>query len=333
MGHALNGNPHVSEITRERVIQAASELGYSAQSNPAARSLIAQRYGSKKKKDAFAVLVSGLYGVPIRKLPYYIPMLDGIELEAAELELDVSLHNFRKGHNPRYIDEFLVDGVIGFTTTPERNEWMHQHGLPQVMIDGSYDGFSGIFANHIAGIALCTQHLIDLGHRHIAYFCQTGDMDWRLGRERLESYEDTMTRNGLIVDPNLIWRECPQMQRTVAAEAMSRVLAGGHKFTAIVCYNDLFAMGVIDALNHAGLRVPADISVTGFDDISREYGFTPAITSVTFDREEMGRQAVRMLYRTVDEVIVNPLDTPSVIETIVPVKLAIHESTAPISSV
>ena len=327
VGFALSGNPLVADKTRERVLQAATKLGYSANSNQAARSLIAQRYGSKIRKNALAVLMPPFDGEPVRKMPYYASILDGIEIEANELELDLFLHAIRYGHRPTTIGSFMVDGVIGFTTTVQRNEWMNQHGLPLVLIDGHYDGMTAFYADEAAGITLCTQHLIDLGHRRIAYFCQQAQDGHCLGA-RYDSFNDTMSRCGVNVDRDLIWQECVRMRRESAADAMSEILLRQHQFTAIVCHNDLLAMGVIDALRQAGRRVPEDVSVTGFDDISEAYGFDPVITSVNFDREGMGRQSVRMLYARVDAVATEPLAEVAAAQIVMPVTFATHRSTA-----
>ena len=86
-------------------------------------------------------------------------------------------------------------------------------------------------------------------------------------------------------------------------------------------------MGVVDALRIAGLRVPEDVSVTGFDDVSRDYGFAPEVTSISFDRMEMGREAVRMLYHLVDTAISDPLTVPPILEKTMPVELIVAGST------
>ena len=206
---ALQGRPRVAKTTVERVKNAARELGYSANSNQAARTVIAHRYGSMAKKDTFAVLTHSVSdGHLARQEPYFRPIFDGLQLEAGALGLDLFLHTLRIGHMPRAIGDFMVDGVIAFVSTLERNDWMNQHGLPQVQIDGSGEGINAVHADHISGIAMCTQHLIDLGHRRIAYFAQEMGVPCQINSERVKSFEDTMASNCLNVDPTLIWHEC-----------------------------------------------------------------------------------------------------------------------------
>ena len=100
--------------------------------------------------------------------------------------------------------------------------------------------------------------------------------------------------------------------------AMNSLLERREKFSAVVCYHDLFAIGAIKALKAAGLRVPEDVSVVGFDDISIEYGARPPITSVAFDREAMGRRAVQMLCDG---------ETGEAVQEVFPVELVVRGST------
>ena len=236
---ALQARPRVAKATVERVVRAARELGYSAQSNQAARSLVASRYGSKAKKDTFAVLMSPAHGHSTQPAPYFIPIFDGLQQEADDLGLDLFRHTLRVGHMPRAIGDFMVDGVIAFVTTFERNEFMHEHGLPQVLIDSSYEGINAIYADHVRGISLTTQHLIDLGHRRIAYFAQKCPIPCRINEARYKSFADTLASNAISVDTELVWRDCERLIRESATETMTQTLSREQDFTAVVCYNDL----------------------------------------------------------------------------------------------
>src|SRR5262249_41880083 len=154
------------------------------------------------------------------------------------------------------------------------------------------------------GIARAVEHLVKLGHRHIAYLGFTEEPG-QGGREsaptcRLKSFHDAMTRWNLPVEAGNVETRAKTQSMPEAARAVERLLRRGRRFTALVCYNDLMAMGAMEQLQASGIGVPEEVSVTGFDDISTEHGCRPALTSVRFSRSDMGRRAVLLLQELVD---------------------------------
>jgi DNA-binding LacI/PurR family transcriptional regulator len=328
VGHALNGHPRVAEETRRKVLKAAEQYGYTAQSNHEARALIARRYGKRVRHDMIAVMMAmGKHpGGLMRDMPYYAPVFHGIEEEAANRNVDVALHTFRLNYLPRYIREKRVDGVIAFASTPERNQGLYEEGIPLLTIGTHGEHSSSILADDYRGISLTTQHLIELGHRRIAYLGQ--GTNFEIGAERLRAFRDSMRSRGLKVPKELIEATLLQPFAANGNDGMKRLWRRTKNFTAVVCYNDNIAMGAIEFLQSAGIHVPQEVSVTGFDDVSCEYQFRPTLTSVSFDRRAMGRRAVAVFYELLEKMSAdNTGAAPPLHHEVFPVQLVVREST------
>ena len=327
VGHALNGNPRVAESTRQRVMEAAQQYGYDANSNQEARAMIARRYGKRMRHDLIAVMMGIDYdGGLMRDMPYFTPLFQGIEQEAAIRSVDVALHTMRINHLPRYILEKRVDGVVAFATTSERNLGLYQDGVPLLTVGGSPQYASSLVADDYTGIRLTTQHLIDFGHRRIAYLGQVADFPTTI--HRLNAYRDTMRKNGLAASEELVEATLKQPYANAGKEGMRKLCSRSTNFTALVCYNDTIAIGAIEHLRSIGIDVPRDVSVTGFDDVSLGYGLEPPLTSISFDRHAMGRRIVGVFYELLARIQEQPADNPlPLYHEVFPVELVVRGST------
>ena len=301
VGLALNGNPSVSEETRERIRKLAEELGYDLYSNRDARALIAKRYNGRAATGIIAVMIPSFKETPLRNMPFFAPYLDGIEIQASELGLDILICSPRSGQIPRPISQQAVDGIVCLAAEPKLVRAVKAVGLPTISLGRQMSFCPSVVVEDSGGTALATEHLFSLGHRALAYIGHATDV--AVGRERLKGFCDTHAKNGLQpLDTNIEATVTLQIS-SAGAEAMERILSrnesfqrmGRPDFTGLICYNDTLAMGAIRAALNRGLRVPEDLSVTGFDDISTQYEFQPAITSVAFPRAEMGRRALNLL--------------------------------------
>ena len=327
---ALNGHPGVRPETRRRVIEAARELGYSEQTNPEARAMAARRHNRRLRHGVVAVLLAkDFHDSTLRHLPFYTSIFQGIEEAAARLGSEICLLPLNEGDLPRTIQSHHVDGVICVAPIlPALGARLSACRMPAVVLDSGARE-SGVDAairpDGSAGIALATRHLITLGHSRLAYLRTPPDDASH--RERWQACTDTLHSHGLPVIEEYaesVWRQ------ELAGESLSRILArdphyratGRPGFTAVVCHNDIMGMAAVRYLQEVGLRVPEDISITGFDDLSLQYGFEPAITSVAFDRREMGRRAVAILNEGLDH-------GAGPHQEILPVSLAVRGSTAP----
>jgi LacI family transcriptional regulator len=316
VARALNGYGKVSAENRRRIEEVARELGYDTHTNRAAREMAARRYGRKLKTDVVAVFLPPRADTPLRAETFFSPLLDGIEMRAEELGLDVFIHSQRTGKQPRLVQNGGVDGVICLASAPDDllKQFKALH-LPVVTLSVLQKGAYGIAPNDHEGTRLATQHLIDSRHRSIAYLGHQPNFSASVGR--IEGFKSALESNGLPVDEQLV--EATLWSPRNGAEGVARLLARDTQFTALVCHNDLIAMGAIRELEQRGLRVPQDVSVAGFDDISTQQHFVPALTSVAFDREAMGRRAVEVL-RAADA-------SKKARHEVVPVELVVRDST------
>lgn len=296
---ALSGTGRVSAEARQRIIAEAARLGYTAQHNRAARSLIARRYGRRVRTDIIAVLMPEAFfgGIALPRVPFFAPFIEGIEQAAGEQGLDIFLCSSRLGALPRLLEAGEVDGVISVADSTARLRTMN---LPVVNFGRPGDGWAvGIHPDNYRGGQLATQHLIDLGHREIACLGfapgEAPDRLYQPAHDRNEGYRDALANARIHFTGKLFLDDIVSPDVDSGVAAMGRLLARDADFTGVVCFNDLIAMGAIQALRAAGRRVPQDVSVIGFDDVSLQYPLRPLLTSIAFDRFAMGRRAVDLI--------------------------------------
>jgi LacI family transcriptional regulator len=142
-----------------------------------------------------------------------------------------------------------------------------------------------------SGAAVATQHLIEMGHRRIAYIA--GDTDHADALERLEGYREALIQAGLTPDPQLVAQG--DFTEAGGMMAVGRLLDGRVPFTAIACSNDQTAIGAMLALYRRNIRVPDDVSVIGFDDLQPARFSIPPLTSVHLSVYEAGETAARSI--------------------------------------
>lgn len=155
-----------------------------------------------------------------------------------------------------------------------------------------------ISAAHFSGARAVTRHLIGLGHRRIGVI--SGPPYWRARDDRVGGHLAALSEAGLLGDPALMRHGEPAAHTGVTAGGELLDLPAPSRPTAIVCFNDKVAVGVLEAAAARALRVPEDLSVTGFDDIDVSRATTPRLTTVRQPLQEMGRVAVTMLMRQLE---------------------------------
>ena len=155
-----------------------------------------------------------------------------------------------------------------------------------------------ISAAHFSGARAVTRHLIGLGHRRVGVI--SGPPYWRARDDRVGGHLAALSEAGLLGDPALMRHGEPAAHTGLAAGGELLDLPAATRPTAIVCFNDKVAVGVLEAAAARGMRVPEDLSVTGFDDIDVSRATTPRLTTVRQPLQEMGRVAVTMLMRQLE---------------------------------
>lgn len=287
VSRALSNPELLTEATRETVFNAIHKTGYRV--NQAARNLRMQR--------ASAVLVL----VPNLGNPFFSQILAGISAQLGQSDYSVLIADTYNGDvGDGLIDYFLdrrVDGMLSLDgslsqaqmETFEANgvsnhivfacEWVHDCALPSVRSDNP------------EGARMAIRHLYDLGHRKIAHV--TGPKGNVLTRARREGMLEERDRLGLPARSEWIIRGDFSIES--GAEAARQIIAMSDRPSAVFCASDMVAFGLISTLAEAGIHVPADISVVGFDDIEMSGYYVPAITTIRQDRRNMGLRAARLL--------------------------------------
>jgi DNA-binding LacI/PurR family transcriptional regulator len=281
----LNDAPSAVSIpqeTKDRIFAAAKELNY--RPNYLARSLRFQR--------------THTCGVIVPELSdgYSAMVLNGVEsVLSGEGYLYLTASHLHRGDLlsglPRMLAERQVEGLIA-VDTPIRAK----PELPTVTVSGhdAIDGVTNVILNHERAAELGIGHLYGLGHRSIAViigqeFSSDTDVRWNTIR-------DAAQKRGIPINPSLAMQlegESPSPELGYAAA--KKLLSSGKKFTALFAFNDISAIGAIRAFEDSGLKVPADISVLGFDDIYAAAFHNPTLTTIRQPLFQMGRLAAETL--------------------------------------
>lgn len=289
VSRALHGNPMIPPATTARIRKIADELGY-----------VPNTVASGLRRTHSKVL-----GVLVRRIDdaFLAEVLQGIEdvlyAEGYGLFLATSHRDpEREKAIFRSMSERRVDGVIVCSTDvdEEHLRQLSEFGVPAVLINNQAATEMAHSVSHddVAGGLALTRHLIELGHSRIAYLghSRTG----RITQDRLEGYKRALSQSGLEFCPEYV-AAGPKGTAEGGAIGMSKLLVIEVRPTAVVCFNDIMAIGGMHALQQAGLRVPADCSVTGFDNIPLSQYVNPPLTTFHQPRYELGTEAAEMMLR------------------------------------
>lgn len=289
VSYALNGQAGVSEETRKRILSAAKELGWRP-------SLRARSLSSSKAYALGLVLARNprLLGTD----PFFPSFIAGIETTLADrgysLVLTVAAkQGAEEASYRRLVHEGRVDGVIlsDVRTDDPRIGLLLELGLPAVTLNRptAASPFPAVCMDDTEGISSAVQHLVDLGHTRIAHI--GGAQHYIHGLSRRSAWANTLERNGLEADL-FVEADFGAQQGT---EATARLLQLDRKPTAIVYANDIMATAGLSYLHQQGLRVPADVSITGYDNTEFAQYLNPALTSIGSDPLLWGSTAAQVL--------------------------------------
>ncbi len=318
VSRVVNGEAQVSAATRQRVLEAIATLGYrphqGARNLRIGRSralrLLMHRRGQRFLVNPFADdVIAGI--VDIASGRGYAIMLEPIG-EPEDTDHPVTLED-------RRVDATIV---LDSRVPCPLATLLRDAGMPAVVIaNRDVDPAVGwVDADFVGGADQMVQHLLDLGHRQIAHI--TDDPVLRSTQGRREGYERTLCAAGIEPDPDLIVR-AGQLRHEGDA-ATQTLLNTGKPFTAIFCVNDLTALGAIECLTRAGMNVPDDVSITGYDDIYlAQYAHLP-LSTVHLPWYEMGAAAAEMVIGAVE----GTADYPNGI--VLPVDLRLRATTGPV---
>lgn len=318
----LNDSPSAKSIpqeTRDRVTEAARRLNY--RPNYFARSL------RQSKSMSVGVLAPDL------SEGYFTRVMSGVveELTAAHYFYFTACHDWKHElieKYPRMLVERAVDGFL-FLNTQAGDVSVP---VPVVAISGHSAGsnVTNIVLDHNLAACQALEHLHGLGHRRIAFM--RGPRAIPDSEFRWQGIENAARGLGIKVDPAMVVRidaaawSMKTGQHPMAPEIgykpMSALLEKTRDFTAVFCFNDISAIGAIRALKDAGLRVPEDVSVVGFDDILSAAYATPSLTTVRQPLAEMGKRGAQVLLQRIAD---REKEFPP--EIVVAPELVVREST------
>lgn len=287
VSRALNGNPTIPEKTASLIRDIAGEMGYLP--SAAARGL------KTRHTQVLGVLVSRIDN------PYFGELIQGIEdgVKDAGYSIFIASSNMDPGQEKSVIQAFSehrVDGVIiGSVSVNRKNyELLEKYGIPTVVINNQslQNHKYAISHDDEYGAQQVTQHLIELGHRRIAYLGNTQAN--RINKNRLRGFRLELAAHGLDFMPeHTAGQPGGEIENGVAG--MRSLLEKSSDISAVFCFNDLMAIGALQVLHEHGFRVPEDISVAGFDDIPYAAFTSPPLTTFEQPKYSIGVQAADML--------------------------------------
>lgn len=295
VSNVINGKGSVSEPTRRAVMRAVDELNYRANGS-------AQHPTWNIAQHSIGLLVKEIHN------PYFADIFTGVQTAAAEAGYSVvvsSSEGVREAEEA--ITDLLVakevDGLIINPLLDAQSDLSHlfdlkRRNVPFVLLERVHGlPASRVDIDNVAASRAAVRHLIELGHRHIVHFA--GPEYSMHTDERCEGFREAFFDSRLVFHEDLITPVGSRLENGFAKgmEYFRNWSPDDDAPTAVTCYNDLLAIGLLRALQELGLRVPEDISVVGFDDVSMcAYAPVP-LTTVRVPSRDMGRQAVTVLAR------------------------------------
>ncbi len=317
VSRALSAPDRVSEKTRERVAKAVEKTGYVL--NHAARNL--------RRRDTGTIVAL----VPDIGNSHFSNVLQGIETVCAARNLKVLIADTRKPAISQstlndYFSRANCDGIItldghfSIAKVREKNpdlpfvvtagEWCDDPNVPTALI------------NNLMGAQLAMTHLLELGHTNIGHI--TGSLDHRPGADRLEGFTKSLSDAG--IDPTKAWITKGDYSYQCGVEAAKQFLALKNRPTAVFVASDRTAIAFMSELNKAGVSVPDDVSIVGFDDLDITEFYIPPLTTVHQPRRKVGEQAAKLMLKLLES------GKPDLSRAQIEPWLVVRASTAPIKS-
>ena len=294
VSRVVNDHPSVRPEVRERVWQIVRETGY--QPHAAARSLVTRR------THIIGVIIPEAVSTLFTE-PFFSLLLSGISdacnIHGYQLMLSLFGGPAKQGGPPRQEEMYRrvvrgehLDGVLVASTRVDDPliPWLLRDRVPFVMIGSHHDArMTYVDVDNVDGARMAVEHLIRLGHRRIATI--TGPLNMPAGQFRLNGYQQALAAHRLPEREQLVVEG--DFTKESGAMAMQRLLAASP--TAVFAASDMMAVGALQALRQAGLRVPQDVALVGFDDIPMAATVEPALTTVRQPISRMGSMATEVL--------------------------------------
>jgi len=313
----IHDHKRISQETKQKVQQAITALNYHP--SRSARGLV-----SRKTGNVGFILTNDHF---LRTEPFYTQIFMGTEFEARDHELYVLLatvdSNAKENDSlPRFILDKNIDGMIVAGKVPQALiDKLKKYDLPIVFVDympGDKKSSVVSIDNELGGI-IATKHLIELGHKHIAFI--GGDIGHPSINDRFNGYKTAMEKACIPLVQKYIETDEDYPARANGYNAARKLFSVNNKITALFACNDAMAIGAMQYLKDSGMRIPEDISVIGFDDVVPDGTVDPPLCTIRVPKLEMGVEAMKLI----SEQIKNPgLGNQKIL---IPAELIIRKST------
>ncbi|MGL4860334.1 MAG: LacI family DNA-binding transcriptional regulator [Enterobacteriaceae bacterium] len=304
----LRNRGRISESTRQRVLAAIEQSGYVY--NQTAANL------RNRSSNQVGLLLHDITN------PFYAEMTAGLSQEAERHELMLFLANSEESvhRQQKFVDSLLQHNASGMVLCAARAtptcfyEALKHRNIPTIMVVRPLDdsAFDFVGTDNFMGTALATQHLLQLGHRHIAFIGGVPGSTTRA--QRIGGYSSKLLEQGIAIRSD--WIISCEASQSAGAKAARQLLQTFPELTAAVCYQDIVALGVMQALRQMNRRPGEEFALIGFDDITETSLVQPALTTVSVSAREIGRKAGELLYERIqgnDEPVKKIILPPSLV--------------------
>jgi len=291
VSRALNNDPRVRDKTKKSILAIVDKLGFKPDAR--ARNLVL------KKSNLIGLVVTDI------RNPFYADLARGIEDKAHQVGYNVIFCS--TDHKPARMDSYvnlmLEVGVDGFIFASSRLhepiiERLIEKRFPLVLVNRKLkgEGYNYVVLDNFKGAYDITKHLIDLGYRKIAII--DGPSNVFTGLERLKGYQRALKDHDIVVNPEYIIQD--NFARSTGYEGAKRLLAMNDRPEAIFGGSDYIAMGVFDAIEELGLKIPEDVALVGFDDTEFASNQRIRLTTVSQREYTMGSLGVQILIEYIE---------------------------------
>ncbi len=318
VSYVINNTKTISPETKERVERTIKTLRY--QPSKSARSLVTGKTG-----NIGFILTDDHF---LRTEPFYTKIFLGTEFEARIEGYYILLTSIKKDFDkkdnlPRFVLNKSVDGIVIAGKIPNNLiDRLAAYKIPTVFVDyvPPHNGYPLVLIDNIDGGLQAVNHLIELGHKKIAYV--SSDIEHPSFADRLNGYKQALEHAGLPVKSNLILTSSEYEGRQAGIDLAARLFSKSKDVTAVFAGNDALAIGVMHYLKSNGYRIPDDVSVIGFDGIEADLLLDPPLSTISVPKIELGVEALKLLANTLK----NKKTLPK--KVVVPVELTIRDSTS-----
>ena len=302
----LSDRYHISRHTVRKALSILINEGY-IEAEHGRGTFCSQRMGHMKNSRNVAVVTTYISD-------YIIPrLIQGMDKVLTENGYSIILKNTANSRTKeeRVLEDILTKDIEGLIIEPSKSQiyckhtnlyaMLDQYEIPYVFIQGVYSQMIDkphILMDDCKGGYMVTKHLIDAGHRKILGIFKADDFQ---GKERHKGYIKALQEAGIAYDPDMVVWFHTEDRKTKPAMMMELFLEQKVEMDAVVCYNDQIAIEVIRCLQRNGLRVPEDISVTGYDNSVIAEG-TVGLTTITHPQEKLGEMAAELLLEKIRKV-------------------------------